>query len=164
MALVTGTGGGTLRSVLIGDTPPPILVDPTYLIIAFIAVPIAVFFPDAWMKFRRQVSVIDALGLGIFACIGTRVSMAHGIEWWAAIGLGAVSATFGGVIRDVLRNEVPLIFRKEIYATAALAGAGLMLVLDNLGLDAQTSLIISALSVAVFRLVAIKFAINASEL
>jgi len=163
MALVTGTGGGTLRSVLIGDTPPPILNDPTYVIIAVVAVPIGMYFPHAWLKFKRQVSLIDALGLGIFACIGTRVSMAHGIEWWAAIGLGVVSATFGGVIRDVLRNEVPLIFRKEIYATAALAGAVLMLLLDQLGLESQESITIAALAVAVFRLLAIKFALNASE-
>jgi len=164
MALITGTGGGTLRSLLIGDTPAPILKDPLYIYIAIAAVPVALFMHQTWHKYRRQVSLVDALGLGIFACIGTRISMDHGLEWWAAMGMGAVSATFGGVIRDVLRNEVPLIFRKEIYATAALAGAGLMLILDQCGVESQTSMVFSALAVAIFRLLAIKFALNASEL
>ena len=163
MALITGTGGGVIRSLLIGDTPPAILTDPIYTLVAMLAVPIAVYFPDAVLKFRRQVSVIDALGLGIFACIGARVSIDHGLEWWAALGMGAVSATFGGVLRDILRNETPLIFRKEIYATAAIFGAGLMMVLDELGMDPQSSMVIAAIAAAALRLIAIKYALNASE-
>ena len=163
MALITGTGGGVIRSILIGDTPPAILTDPIYIIVAMLAVPIAIYFPDAVLKFRRQVSVIDALGLGIFACIGARVSLDNGLAWWAALGMGAVSATFGGVLRDILRNEVPLIFRKEIYATAAMFGAGLMMILDQLGMDQQHSMFIAAIAAATVRLIAIKFALNASE-
>ena len=163
MSLITGTGGGVLRSLLIGDTPPAILVDPIYVIVAISAVPIVVFFPAALLKFRRQVSIIDALGIGIFACIGARVSMNNGLDWWAAMLMGAVTATFGGVIRDILRNEPPLIFRKEIYATAALAGAGFMLLIEHFGVDQQTSMFIAAFATAGIRLLAIKFALNASE-
>ncbi|MFT6794370.1 MAG: putative membrane protein YeiH [Rubritalea sp.] len=163
MALVTGTGGGVIRSLLIGDTPPAILTDPIYTFVAILAVPIAVYFPDTVLKFRRQVSVFDALGLGIFACIGARVSIDHGLEWWAALGMAAVSATFGGVLRDILRNEIPLIFRKEIYATAALFGAGLMMLLDQVGMDPQSSMVIAAIAAAAVRLVAIKYALNSSE-
>lgn len=163
MALITGTGGGTLRSMLIGDTPPPILQDPTYIIVAAIAVPVAIVSSKVWQKFSRQVSVVDALGLGIFTCIGARVAMDHGLEWWAAIGMGTVTATFGGVIRDVLRNDLPLIFRKEIYATAALLGAGMMLLLDLAGMDAQLSMVLAAVSTAAIRILSIRLAINASE-
>jgi len=77
--------------------------------------------------------------------------------------MGTVTATFGGVIRDVLRNDLPLIFRKEIYATAALLGAGMMLLLDLAGMDAQLSMIIAAVSTAAIRILSIRLAINASE-
>eukprot|EP00112_Aurelia_sp_Birch-Aquarium-sp1_P003434 Seg13836.1 transcript_id=Seg13836.1/GoldUCD/mRNA.D3Y31 product="UPF0126 membrane protein SCO5481" protein_id=Seg13836.1/GoldUCD/D3Y31 len=163
MALITGTGGGTLRSILIGDTPPPILTDPTYIIVAAIAVPVAMGLAKLWKKYSRQVSIVEALGLGIFACIGARVAIDHGLEWWAAMGMGAVTASFGGVIRDIIRNELPLIFRKEIYATAALVGAGLMMLLDHAGLEPQLSIVIAAITTAVIRLIAIKISINASE-
>lgn len=162
MALITGTGGGVIRSMLIGDTPPAMLTDPIYAAIALAVVPIAVYFPDAILKFRRLVSVIDALGLGVFGCIGARIAINHGLEWWAALGMAVVSATFGGVLRDILRNEVPLIFRKEMYATVAIFAAGLMMLLEYLGMNPQSSIFIAAICAAALRLVAIKFALHAS--
>ena len=107
--------------------------------------------------------MVDALGIGLFACVGARTAASHGLDWWACMGMGMVSATFGGVIRDIIRNEVPLIFRKEIYATAALLGAGCMLWLDHLGVGSSVSLVSSALLAAFVRLVAIRYAINASR-
>ncbi|MGB1260177.1 MAG: trimeric intracellular cation channel family protein, partial [Akkermansiaceae bacterium] len=135
LALVTGTGGGTLRSVMIGDVPPPVFRDPIYVILAGAATPCATLFTAWWQRFNREVSVMDAIGLGVFVCIGTQIASAHGLAWWAAAGMGVVTATFGGVIRDVLRAEIPLVFRSEIYATAALAGGLLMLGLEAIGLD-----------------------------
>lgn len=163
MSLITGTGGGVLRSLMIGDTPPAILEDPTYIMVAMVAVPIVFYFPSALLRFRRQVSIMDALGLGIFACIGARVASNNGLDWWAAMGMGTVTATFGGVIRDVMRNETPLIFRKEIYGTAALIGAGFMLLIEFFGVDKQSSMFIAALVGAGIRLLAIKYALNHSE-
>lgn len=163
MGLITGTGGGTLRSMMLADTPPGIFRSPDYMITAAIAVPVAIFFGNIVVKHSRLVSIVDALGLGIFACVGARIGMEHGLAWWGATGMGMVSATFGGVIRDVIRNEVPLIFRKEIYGTAALFGAAAVLLLDHLGVDANVSLSVSALGAAVIRLLAIRYAINASE-
>ncbi|BDS09000.1 membrane protein [Oceaniferula spumae] len=163
LALVTGTGGGTLRSVMMGTVPPPIFIDPAYVILAAIATPCATLFPVFWEKFNREVSVMDAFGLGIFVCIGTDVAVQHGLSWWAAAGMGVITATFGGVIRDVLRTEVPLIFRKEIYATAALAGALLMLGLEHWGVGKAVSIPITVIFTAGVRLLAIRYAINQSS-
>lgn len=163
MGLITGTGGGTLRSMMLADAPPGIFRSPDYMITAAIAVPVAVYFGSILVRFSRLVSIVDALGLGIFACVGARIGMESGLAWWGAIGMGMVSATFGGVIRDVIRNEVPLIFRKEIYGSAALLGAALVLGFDHLGVDPNISLSSAALATAVVRLLAIRYAINASE-
>lgn len=163
MALVTGTGGGTIRSVLIGDVPPPLFVDPVYVVLAVVASPVASYFPGFWRKFRREVSVMDALGLGVFVCIGTRVALDHGLAWWAAAGMGVITATFGGVIRDVLRAEVPLVFRKEIYATAALVGALLLMGIEKIGVDKQFSIPIATAFIAFVRILAIRYALNQSS-
>lgn len=163
MALVTSTGGGTLRSILIGDIPPFLFTDPVYVIVAGVSTLVAVLFPFLWDVFSREVSVLDALGLGIFVCLGTSISLDRGLEWWAAIGLGVITATFGGVIRDVLRNEVPLVFRKEIYATAALGGGLLYLGLLYIGVGEQICIGLGTVSTAVVRLLAIRYAVNQSS-
>ena len=164
LALVTAVGGGTLRSILIGDVPVAFLTDPAYVITIAIACICGILFPELWLRLRRAVSVVDAFGLGIFACIGTQIALAHGLEWWAAAGLGVISATFGGVIRDVLRNEVPLILRKEIYATAALGGAFLLMGLNHLGVPEHLSILIATIATAAVRLISIRYAVNQSSL
>lgn len=163
LALVTGAGGGTLRSVMMGTVPPPIFVDPAYVIIAAAATPCASLFPAFWKKFSREVSVLDALGLGIFVCIGTDVALQHDLSWWAAAGMGVITATFGGVLRDVLRTEVPLVFRKEIYATAALAGALILLGLEHFGVSKSISFPVTTIFTAGVRLLAIRYAVNQSS-
>ncbi len=163
MALVTGTGGGTVRSIIIGDLPPPIFKDPAYIIVTVLATPCATLFPAFWDKFRREVSFMDALGLGVFVCIGTHVATDKGMPWWAAAFMGMVTATFGGVIRDVLRTDVPLIFRKEIYATAALIGGFFLLGMEHSGVPEAYSIPIATACVAAIRLLAIRYALNQSS-
>lgn len=163
LALVTSVGGGTLRCMLIGDVPAFVLIDPAYIITAALAVVFAKMFPFFWDVFSREVSILDALGLGIFVCIGTQAALDHELAWWAAAGVGVITATFGGVIRDVLRNEVPLVFRKEIYATAALGGALLMMGLEYLGVSDVWSMGVATFSTAGVRLLAIRYAVNQSS-
>lgn len=163
MALVTSCGGGTLRSVLIGDVPPFLFTQPIYLIVAVLATAVAVLFPFLWDRFSREISMLDALGLGIFVCIGTHTGLDHSLPWWSAAGMGVITATFGGVIRDVLRNDVPLIFRKEIYATAAFGGALLLLGLENIGVGKQWSIAIATFATAAVRILAIRYAVNQSS-
>ncbi len=163
LALITGTGGGTLRSMMIGDTPPPIFKDPIYLFLAAGAVMTALFAAPYWEKRRRIVSAIDAIGLGVFVCIGVQVALNRHLDWWAAVGMGVITATFGGVIRDVVRTEVPLIFRKEIYATACAIGGLIYLALESIGAPSSLNSVATVVSVASIRLLAIRYALNQSS-
>ena len=160
VALVTGTGGGLLRSVMLGDLPPVFLANPVYFILAVCAVLVALHGANSWQKITRIVSVFDALGLGIFLVTGMRIAQSYGLAGWAAIAIGVVSATFGGLLRDVLRNEVPLVLRKEIYATACIIGGLALLCFDYANLNETVSLILTSLIVVAIRLVAIRYAIN----
>lgn len=163
VGLVTGTGGGMLRSLLIGDLPPAILTDPIYVIVAGAATGVAVVGSTGWQRMRRAVSVMDAFGLGLFVVTGIRVAQAHELSWWAALALGVITATFGGLLRDVIRNEVPLVLRKEIYATACIAGGLVLLGLDAVGAPETVSLAVTTGIVVTIRLLAIRYAIHQSQ-
>lgn len=163
LALVTGVGGGTLRSILIGDLPPPVLKHPDYGIIAMVATLVAFTGDRWWARVRRLVSLVDALSIGIFMVVGLGVAREHGIAWWGCLGMGVVTATFGGVLRDVLRAEVPLIFRKEIYASACIAGGLLFFLLEYLGVSAQMCKMTTIIMITGTRLLAIRYALHQSE-
>ncbi len=163
LAVITGTGGGTLRSLLIGDHPVPVFRAPDYLIVAALAA-IACAFLAGWLeRMKRIVSTVDAFAIGVFMVIGVRIGQQHQLDWWVCLCLGVITATFGGVLRDVARNEVPLIFRKEIYATACLIGGGVLLALDAAGARPGLSLLIGGGTATTIRLLAIRYAINRSE-
>jgi len=157
LAVVTCVGGGTLRSLMIGVTPPPVLVDPSYLGLAAGAVLIAIFGEKIWDRWQRAVSIFDAVGLGVFVCIGVQVSQGQGLAWWACVAMGVVTSSFGGVIRDLLRAEVPLLFRREIYATAAILGGLCYLGCEALGLGSTENIIVTTVVTASIRLLAIRF-------
>lgn len=163
VGLITGVGGGTLRSILIGDVPPPVLKNPAYLIVASCATVAVWWLGPIWSRIRRLVSLVDAISLGVFVSIGVRVSQEHGMAWWACICLGVVTGTFGGVLRDVMRAEVPLIFRKEIYATAGIVGGGVLLSLDAMQVSPDLGMAVATVVVTVIRLLAIRYALNRSE-
>ena len=163
VGLVTGTGGGMLRSLLLGYLPPVFLRDPMYFVVAMIATVMAVIGAGGWRRIRRVVSIMDALGLGLFTVTGIRIAQAHDLSGWAALAIGVISATFGGLLRDVLRNEVPLVLRKEIYATACICGGLVLLVLDRAGCPEGLALAITTAVVVAMRVVAIRYAIHQSE-
>jgi uncharacterized membrane protein YeiH len=163
VGLITGTGGGLLRSVLIGDVPPRILTDPLPFALAMAAVVIALLGSAWWKKIRRAVSIVDALGLGLFTVTGIRIAEAKGLPWWSCLALGVITATFGGLLRDVLRNDVPLVLRKEIYATASIIGGLAMLGMDQLGWPDRAVLAVTTVIVVTIRLLAIRYAIHQSQ-
>ena len=131
MALVTATGGGTLRDLLIGSTPVNWMLSnlSVYLVIA--AVAFAVLLYPQIGKLRRGMFLFDTIGIALYTILGLQKALAFGLSPLIAAMLGVVSATFGGVIRDVLSGEVPLIFRREIYASACLLGAIVFLLIDS---------------------------------
>lgn len=131
MALVTAIGGGTLRDLLIGSTPVNWMLSNLYVYLVIIAVVFAVgLFPQIG-KLRKGMFLFDTIGIALYTILGLQKALAFGLSPLIAVMLGVVSATFGGVIRDVLSGEVPLIFRKEIYASACLIGAIVFLLIDS---------------------------------
>ena len=157
LGLVTATGGGTLRDLLLGDTPPFILQNEIYLYLS-IAVSLAVFFFHRRMGFlQHPLLYFDAVGLGTFVVIGASKALVFNMGFLGSVLLGVMTATAGGMLRDILSGRVPLILRKEIYASACLAGAALLYVLHQTSLPHDLSLLAGALTVVALRLMAIRF-------
>jgi uncharacterized membrane protein YeiH len=123
IATVTGFGGGTLRDLLLGRTPVFWLQTPELLAIA-VGAALMVFFAAHMVESRfRLLLWADAAGMALYAVVGAEIALLAGADPWAAVLLGVVTATGGGILRDVICGELPLILRREIYITAAAAGA-----------------------------------------
>ena len=123
VGIVTGIGGGTLRDLFLGRLPVFWINEPIYLMLC-VGAAMATFFAVPFVTSRLKVLLwADAIGLAVFTVIGAKAASATGASLGVAALMGVVTATFGGVIRDVLCRETPLILLKEIYATAALIGA-----------------------------------------
>lgn len=157
IAFVTAVGGGTLRDLLIGSTPVGWMLDLNYLLLIGIAVPTTYFFRKYIQKLRRTMFLFDAIGIGLFTILGLEKTLSLGISPVIAVIMGTVSACFGGVVRDVLCNIVPLIFRGTIYATACLTGAVLYLLLRKMViLEYEPSMVITIIFIIVVRILAVR--------
>ncbi|MDF2780834.1 MAG: hypothetical protein K0S96_638 [Geminicoccaceae bacterium] len=133
VATVTGIGGGTIRDLLLGTGPVFWVFAPSYLFLC-VGVAILLFFAAPLLESRfRALLWADAAGLAIFCVIGAEAALRAGSPGSVAVLMGVITATFGGLVRDVLCAEVPLILRREIYATAAAVGAGVYVGLDAAG-------------------------------
>lgn len=133
LGAVTGIGGGSLRDLMLGVTPVFWVKEPVYLMIC-VAVASATFFLAHIPESRYRVLLwLDAAGLAGFCVVGADRALAAGADGFIAVAMGVITATFGGMIRDILGGESPLILRKEIYVTAALAGATVFVALVGLG-------------------------------
>jgi uncharacterized membrane protein YeiH len=154
-SFITAVGGGSLRDIILGVHPLVWISDIHYMYAIIGGAAIAVLFQKWLLKLRRTLFLFDAIGIGVYTIIGLQKSLALGVNPLAAVILGMFSAVFGGVIRDTLLNELPLIFRKEIYATACLAGALLYVGLDVLHVDANLNGALSVLLIIAIRIVAV---------
>jgi uncharacterized membrane protein YeiH len=155
IAAVTGFGGGTVRDLLLGRTPVFWLQSPAQIgLCAGLSVFVFFFAQRIESRFRSLLWA-DAIGLALYAIVGTETALSFGVGPAAAVLLGTVTATFGGILRDIICNEVPLILRKEIYATAAAAGAALFVLLTESGLAREYAFLISAGFVFAIRAIAI---------
>lgn len=156
LGFVTAVGGGTLRDILIGSLPVSWMHDLNYIFTVLLALPIVYFFKSFILKLKKTLFLFDAIGIGLFTILGLQKTLDMGLSPIIALFMGTISAVFGGVIRDTLSNDVPLIFRKEIYATACIAGGLLYLLLNYFSLP----LIISQIAAMVFIIVIRIFAVR----
>lgn len=131
LGLVTAIGGGTLRDLLIGSTPVGWMQNTVYLYIILGAVAFTYLFRSHFGKLRRSMFLFDTIGIALYTILGLKKALLFGLSPEMCVMMGVVSATFGGVIRDVLSGTAPLIFRKEIYASACLVGGVLFLLTDQ---------------------------------
>ncbi len=160
IAVIAGIGGGTLRDILLGRLPVYWINDPIYVVVGITAAMLTFFIRRKINIPRNFFLLPDAVGLALFTVIGTSIAMNMQVNWFIAALMGVVTGVFGGVIRDILCNEVPLIFRTDIYATAALAGALLLITLDSLGMDHHLAVIVAMGTIILGRLAAIRWHIH----
>ena len=125
VGFVTAVGGGTIRDILL-DIKPFWLVQPSYLIITALGLIFTIIFRRQVVRLNHSLFVFDAIGLGLFVVVGVAKSYAAGFPWWVAVIMGTVTGSFGGLLRDVLINETPLIFRTDFYASACVLGSIIM--------------------------------------
>lgn len=153
---VTAIGGGSLRDVFL-NLRPVWVDDSNYLLAILVGVLISLIANKELDRLARTLTFFDALGIGFFCVVGVEKSLDHESSAAAAIVLGMFSAVMGGVIRDTILNETPLILRKEIYATACLSGAAVFVILQQYGLDGSLNAFISATTVFMIRILAVKY-------
>lgn len=158
VGLATAIGGGTIRDVLLGVTPGW-MTNPVYLICTAMALLWVIFFGKHLIHLHNTFFVFDSVGLALFTVVGVGKSIALGYPFWVAIMMGSITGAAGGVIRDVFINEIPLIFRKEIYAMACVIGGVIYWGLDRLGVDAALTQVISGCCIFVVRALAVKYQI-----
>lgn len=156
---VTAIGGGSLRDVFL-NLRPVWVDDSNYLVAILIGVIVSIIANRQLYRLARTLTFFDALGIGFFCVVGVQKSLNYESSQTAAIILGVFSAVMGGVIRDTLMNETPLIFRKEIYATACLTGAITYITLWSWNVDTTVNAFVSTLTISAIRLVAVKYKLS----
>jgi uncharacterized membrane protein YeiH len=157
---LTAVGGGTIRDVLLGAYPLAWVQNLNYLYIIITGVLTTFLLKKYIAPLRKTMFLFDTIGIGVFTIIGLQKALTFGVHPIIAIMMGTISAVFGGVLRDTFSNEVPLIFRKEIYATACILGGFLFLILDNYLNSINLKVIITILFVISIRIIAIRFKLS----
>ena len=157
IAFVTAVGGGTLRDVLIGRTPVGWMLNLEYVYVIILGFLLAILFRKKLDRLRVSLFLFDTIGLGVFTLIGLEKGINIGLHPVICIALGTMTACFGGVIRDILCTEIPVIFRKEIYATICILGGIVFFVLRKLNLENDVLYLITSLVIITVRLMAVKF-------
>lgn len=156
IAFVTATGGGTLRDLLLGASPVFWIHATQYFLYIFIGYLLVMMFQSTVLKLRKTMFLFDTIGIGVFTIIGLEKTLSLGFSPFIALNMGVMSAVFGGVIRDVLTNIPPLIFRKEIYAVACYTGGIVYLFLEAIGSPGVLNQLITVFLIILIRIIAIK--------
>lgn len=155
IGVFTAIGGGLLRDVLLGITPPTSLTTWRYFLTALAASVLVFFAHAAVSRLRREILVLDAVGMGLFASSGATIALEVGAGSQAAMLIGTTTAIGGGVLRDVLVNEMPLLLHRDLYAIPALVGSVVVVVFAALGLTSNAGLITGTVAASLLRLLAL---------
>lgn len=157
VAFITALGGGTLRDVLTGSTPVGWMNDLTYLIMIATGITLSLLFGSKVRKLRRTFFIFDTVGIAVFTVLGLQKALTLGLHPAVAVMMGMISAVFGGVTRDIICNEIPLIFRKEIYALACLFGGLVYVILQELHVPVKVDIITTIAVIIVLRTLAVRY-------
>jgi len=158
LSTITGVAGGVLRDIILGRFPPTAIINPSYIIVT-VSTAIIIFFlypslKQHWNIFLR----FDAIGLGVFTIIGASIAYnLYGLNFLVIGIAGILTAVGGGILRDVFVNEMPLVFVKELYASASFVGVVIFFVLLVIGINVNLATLPSILVVILVRLVTMKF-------
>ena len=159
VGFVTAVGGGTLRDVMLSMTPFWML-DSIYLVVTAVALGIVIVLGRYLIRLNNTFFIFDAIGLGLFTVVGIEKTLAAGFPLWVAIIMGTLTGAAGGVLRDILINEEPLIFRKEIYALACVFGGVVFWACEQVGITGAVLQITTAAAVIALRIVAVHYGLK----
>ena len=160
IAFITSIGGGTIRDMMIGDLPVVWIRDINYSIIILISATAAIFFNNYIKNFGTTLFIFDSLGLGFFTVLGLQKGIATGLDPLICIALGTITGCFGGVIRDISLNNIPMIFQKEIYATVCIIGGAAYFLLLRTGLQRDRVEVIIINLIFFIRIIVVKYQLS----
>ncbi|MGZ5192000.1 MAG: trimeric intracellular cation channel family protein [Flavisolibacter sp.] len=160
ISFVTAIGGGTLRDILVGNSPVNWLQNDIAIFIIFSAAVLSILFGRYIKQLNNALFLFDALGLGLFTIIGLEIGLKLGFSPGICIALGTISACFGGVLRDVLLNKLPLIFHKEIYALACIIGGTVYYFMQKINFNEDISKVVCILLIFTIRLIAFRYKLS----
>jgi uncharacterized membrane protein YeiH len=155
-AFISSIGGGTLRDILLDSYPLVWISDITIVYAIMAGILVTFVFYKFLLRLRKTLFLFDTFGIALFTIVGTEKALHLGVRPEIAVIMGVFTATMGGVIRDVMTNEIPIIYRKEVYATACFAGACSYLLLDKLGAGRNVAFISASLVIIVIRILAVR--------
>lgn len=159
VGLATAIGGGTIRDVMLGQVPFW-MTNSVYMICTGAALLTFVLLKKLFTRLSKTWFLFDTLGLALFTIAGIQKTLIAGFPFWVAIIMGCITGAAGGVLRDVLVNEMPLIFRKEIYAVACIIGGLVYQLCDYVGVGLELTVVLTFVSVVVVRMLAVKYKIS----
>jgi uncharacterized membrane protein YeiH len=160
IAFATAVGGGTLRDVLVSSNAVFWLIQPSYVYFIIAGTASAIVFRKKLFYLRKTLLLFDTLGLALYTIIGVEIGLQNNLSGISCIALGTVTGAFGGVLRDILVNDIPIIFRKEIYATISILGGLLYLILHRFNIGYIYIQLIPIITIIILRLIVVYFKIS----
>ena len=160
IAFATSVGGGTFRDIMIPQRDVFWLIDPIYTYVIMAGTVLTLIFRKRLCHLKKTLSLFDTIGLALYTIIGVQIGMQYNLPSASIIAIGTITGSFGGVVRDILVNEVPLIFKKEIYATISILGGSVYYGLQMLGLEAAWTELVSIAIIIILRLVVVKYELS----